>query len=57
MAAKYNYNHVITDEQIATLIAGGYIKLELPANLTITANGEEVQITLKPSPLFVTEDK
>ena len=54
MGAKYNYNHIITDEQIATLIAGGYIKLTLPENLNITVNGEEVQIVLKPAPLKIT---
>lgn len=53
MSAKYNYNHIITDEQIATLIAGGYIKLELPEELKVTANGEPIQIILKPAPITI----
>ena len=49
MSEKQNYNYVIDNDSIATLLAGGHITLTLP----LKVEGKPVEVVLRPEPLFL----
>lgn len=50
METKHKFNYIITSDDIANILAGGNIVLQLPITEKMQ-NGEAVQIILKPEPL------